>query len=66
MNKKNIAPPAQHPIVRKPAGQLPDALAELAEESLSQISLEALADGADSCCCTCPCCCCSYDGDDVE
>ncbi|NEO84079.1 MAG: microcyclamide/patellamide family RiPP [Spirulina sp. SIO3F2] len=63
MNKKNIAPQAQQPIVRKPAGQLPDALAELSEESLSQISLAASQD-TKGCCCTL--CCCAFDDDDAE
>ena len=35
MNKKNITPNPQKPVERKPAGQLPSALAELCEAALS-------------------------------
>ena len=35
MNKKTITPNPQKPVERKPAGQLPSALAELSEAALS-------------------------------
>ena len=35
MNKKTITPSPQKPVERKPAGQLPSALAELSEAALS-------------------------------
>jgi len=35
MNKKTISPNPQQPVERKPAGQLPNALAELTEAALT-------------------------------
>ncbi|MDY6784466.1 MAG: DUF5837 family cyanobactin class RiPP [Cyanobacteriota bacterium] len=60
MNKKTISPNPQQPVERKPAGQLPTALAELAEAALSDAALPAdfqhqVVLGM---------CLCSYDGDD--
>ena len=61
MNHKSISPNPQQPVDRVPAGQLPNALAELSEAALggtvapsSLFSFGSLP----------PCVLCSYDGDD--
>ena len=56
MNNKSITPNPQQPVDRVPTGQLPSALAELSEATLSDTAV--LPSGG---------CCifiCSYDGDD--
>ena len=66
MNKKTITPNPQQPVDRKPAGQLPNALAELSEAALSSDGAQAsymgnfgpaFYGGYDAC---------SYDGGDDE
>jgi len=64
MNNKSITPNPQQPVDRVPTGQLPSALAELSEESLSSGDGGVLPGGglgAQGCGCVCLC---SYDGDD--
>ena len=62
MNKKTIAPNPQKPVERKPAGQLPSALAELSEAALSGThALPAGQYGYLHCLVGCGC---SHDGDD--
>ena len=61
MNKKTITPNPQKPVERKPAGQLPSALAELSEATLSDT--HALPAGT-AIHLYCSCDRCSHDGDD--
>ncbi|MDY6784472.1 MAG: DUF5837 family cyanobactin class RiPP [Cyanobacteriota bacterium] len=58
MNKKTITPNPKQPVERKPAGQLPNILAELSEESLGSGSQAQEYNGPFFVCF------CSYDGDD--
>jgi bacteriocin leader peptide (microcyclamide/patellamide family) len=61
MNNKSITPNPQQPVDRVPAGQLPSALAELCEATLShQEGILALWHGTG----VPGCAICSYDGDD--
>ena len=65
MNHKSISPNPQQPVDRVPAGQLPNALAELSEAALSLDVLPASSELEALCSfCACACDLCSYDGDD--
>ena len=65
MNKKTITPNLQQPVERKPAGQLPTALAELVEAVLSDTNALPLSADALDRACSCSCApLCSYDGDE--
>ena len=59
MNNKSITPNPQQPVDRVPTSQLPSALAELSEATLSDTAV--LPSGKRT---VCSCCFCSYDGDD--
>jgi bacteriocin leader peptide (microcyclamide/patellamide family) len=61
MNNKSITPNPQQPVDRVPAGQLPSALAELCEATLSHQGVVPGAWEEDE---RCGFCRCSYDGDD--
>ncbi len=69
MDKQNLMPIAAQPINRITTGQLPDVLAELSEEALSQLGEDASKTSAS----VLPAYArhlegvhCSYDGDDAE
>ncbi|MEG4207996.1 DUF5837 family protein [Microcoleus sp. Pol7_A1] len=77
MDKKNLMPQAAQPVNRITTGQLPDVLAELSEEALSQRGEDASSsasvipacghsDGYSGGYATPNCCACSYGGDDAE
>ena len=61
MNKKNITPNPTQPVDRIPTGQLPSALAELSEDTLTTAHVQPsyqTCGGYNAIC--------SYDGDDAE
>lgn len=67
MNKKNITPNPTQPVDRIPTGQLPSALAELSEDSLSDSHvLPAIGPICSACLADFCGKFCSYDGDDTE
>ena len=63
MNKKNITPNPTQPVDRIPTGQLPSALAELSEDTLTTAHVQPSYNCGGS---GFFICLCSYDGDDAE